>query len=158
LNKCYICHRPPATTLWEKAVQKLSQADRASIDWTNTSKIDILKEVKKKATDLQEQHAAKQRTFTWNGREIKIVDTASKLVKYIDKFASIGDIVIQYDPVHAALPWAGFRLLIQVSYAYIYIQHKKCFLYLTGATKGCARRYQECGACPCGIGKYGEVH
>ncbi|KAI5818540.1 hypothetical protein BZA77DRAFT_16936 [Pyronema omphalodes] len=37
-----------------------------------------------------------------------------KLLSYIDRFKEIGDIVVQYDPVHAALPWAGVRLLIKL--------------------------------------------
>ncbi|KAI5817430.1 hypothetical protein BZA77DRAFT_386720 [Pyronema omphalodes] len=37
-----------------------------------------------------------------------------KLLNWMDKFKEIGDIVVQYDPVHAALPWAAFRLLLKL--------------------------------------------
>lgn len=32
----------------------------------------------------------------------------------MSKFKEIGDIIVQYDPGHAALPWAGFRFLLMV--------------------------------------------
>jgi hypothetical protein len=38
----------------------------------------------------------------------------SKLVKWIDLFKQVGDVAVQYDPVHAVLPWAGVRFLLQV--------------------------------------------
>ena len=44
-------------------------------------------------------------------------DVADKVLVWIDKFKQIGDIVIQYDPVHAALPWAGVRFLLDVCFS-----------------------------------------
>ncbi|KAI5840895.1 hypothetical protein BZA05DRAFT_242392 [Tricharina praecox] len=37
-----------------------------------------------------------------------------KIGRWIQRFKDIGDIVVQYDPGHAALPWAGFRFLLQL--------------------------------------------
>jgi hypothetical protein len=37
-----------------------------------------------------------------------------KIITWIDKFIRIGDCAVQYDPIHAALPWAGVRALLQV--------------------------------------------
>ncbi|KAI5813161.1 hypothetical protein BZA77DRAFT_346635, partial [Pyronema omphalodes] len=37
-----------------------------------------------------------------------------KLLNWMDRFKDIGDIVVQYDPAHAALPWAAFRLLLKI--------------------------------------------
>lgn len=39
---------------------------------------------------------------------------ADTLVGWVEKFISIGDVVVSFDPTHAALPWAGVRLLLQV--------------------------------------------
>jgi hypothetical protein len=36
-------------------------------------------------------------------------------MEWVDKFKTIGDNAIQYDPAHAALPWAGVRFILQVS-------------------------------------------
>ena len=37
------------------------------------------------------------------------------MVNWIDKFKQIGDTVVQYDPGHAALPWAGVRFILQIA-------------------------------------------
>lgn len=41
-------------------------------------------------------------------------DHAERIVNWLHKFKEVGDIAVQYDPVHAALPWAGVRFLRQV--------------------------------------------
>jgi len=51
---------------------------------------------------------------TWGGDVIVLQDIALKIIQWVDKFKQIGDIVVQYDPGHAALPWAVFRFLLQV--------------------------------------------
>ncbi|KAJ9156327.1 Ankyrin repeat-containing domain protein [Pleurostoma richardsiae] len=38
-----------------------------------------------------------------------------KIVDCIQRFKEVGDIVVSFDPVHAALPWAGFRFLLQLA-------------------------------------------
>ena len=45
---------------------------------------------------------------------IDLRDRADKILEWVEKFKQIGDIAVQYDPVHAALPWAGIRFLLQV--------------------------------------------
>ncbi|KAI5806000.1 hypothetical protein BZA77DRAFT_368834 [Pyronema omphalodes] len=37
-----------------------------------------------------------------------------KLLNWLDKFKEMGDIVVQYDPTHAALPWAAFRFILKI--------------------------------------------
>jgi len=49
-----------------------------------------------------------------NGEVVVIRDSLQKVVEWIHKFREVGDMVMQYDPAHAALPWAGVRLLLQV--------------------------------------------
>lgn len=41
-------------------------------------------------------------------------EKAERLMGWVTKFRDIGDIVVQYDPVHAALPWAGVRFILTV--------------------------------------------
>ena len=52
--------------------------------------------------------------FKWGEKEIDMQGTADRLVGWITKFKEIGDIAVQYDPVHAALPWAGVRFILLV--------------------------------------------
>jgi hypothetical protein len=49
-----------------------------------------------------------------NGGVVILRDVFDKIIEWIDKFKQIGDTVAQYDPVHAALPWAAIRFLLQV--------------------------------------------
>ena len=49
-----------------------------------------------------------------NGEVIVFRDVMEKIVKTVNKFKDIGDVAVQYDPSHAALPWAGVRLVLQV--------------------------------------------
>ena len=48
------------------------------------------------------------------GEEVVLRDVGMKILRWVDKFKQIGDTIVQYDPGHAAIPWAGFRFLLQV--------------------------------------------
>ena len=37
----------------------------------------------------------------------------SNIAGWIEKFVAIGNTAVQYDPGHAALPWAAVRLVLQ---------------------------------------------
>jgi len=52
--------------------------------------------------------------FEFKGEVIVMRDVGMKILRWVARFKEIGDIIIQYDPGHAALPWAGFRLLLKV--------------------------------------------
>ena len=41
-------------------------------------------------------------------------DVAEKIVHWVNKFKEIGDVAVNFDPVHASLPWAGVRFLLEV--------------------------------------------
>ena len=51
--------------------------------------------------------------FKFGEKTFIVRDLADKILSWVEKFKQIGDIAMQYDPVHAALPWAGVRLLLQ---------------------------------------------
>jgi len=50
-----------------------------------------------------------------NGENVVLRDLFEKMAKWVNKFKEVGDVAVQYDPAHAALPWAGVRFLLQVS-------------------------------------------
>ncbi|KAF8247663.1 hypothetical protein K440DRAFT_289711, partial [Wilcoxina mikolae CBS 423.85] len=52
-------------------------------------------------------------TYSWKGETIVLRDVADKILAWVTKFQQIGDIAVQYDPTHAALPWAAFRFVLQ---------------------------------------------
>ena len=69
--------------------------------------LDVVNEVK-------ERKIASQWKLQWGNTEINLREKAETIVGCITKFKEIGDLAVQYDPVHAALPWAGVRLLLMV--------------------------------------------
>lgn len=50
-----------------------------------------------------------------NGDVVIVRDLLEKISLWIDRFKEVGDTVVQYDPAHAALPWAAFRFLLQTA-------------------------------------------
>ncbi|KFA71872.1 hypothetical protein S40288_07723, partial [Stachybotrys chartarum IBT 40288] len=81
--------------LWAEAIAQLSDEDKCNIDFSCPDKLNAV-------ADL-------------SGETVILRDVFEKLVKWIDIFKEIGDIAVQYDPFHAALPWAGIRFLLQTA-------------------------------------------
>lgn len=54
--------------------------------------------------------------YAKTGEQVIARDLFAKVVKSIDQFKQLGDVAIQYDPVHAALPWAGVRFFLDVNF------------------------------------------
>lgn len=88
-----------------------------------TSEIDFTQESKQTSVDELLAATAKARdsldtrswSFTRNGKKVIVRDVLAKVAKWVNHFKEVGDIAVQYDPVHAALPWAGVRFLLNVS-------------------------------------------
>jgi hypothetical protein len=51
-----------------------------------------------------------------NGHKVYVRDILEKVAFWVDKVKETGDIIVQFDPVHACLPWAGVRFLLAVSH------------------------------------------
>ena len=98
--------------LWAKAYDKLP--DELKQHLVAVDKLQTLKEVLQTAIDAQEANIANRGKFKWGDKEIDMQETAGRLVGWIVKFKEVGDIAVQYDPVHAALPWAGVRFILLV--------------------------------------------
>jgi hypothetical protein len=56
----------------------------------------------------------KRWNFQLREHTVRLQDTADKVIAWLDKFKAIGDIAVNADPIHAGLPWAGVRILLQV--------------------------------------------
>jgi len=60
-----------------------------------------------------------KKKWKWKNRSGQVVvmrDVFAKMVAWIQRFKGIGDIIVQYDPGHASLPWAFARFILQVSW------------------------------------------
>lgn len=109
--------RHSSNSLWTKAINELPDEHKHGIDFTNSEKIDILRDLREKAENSRNHFMASRWKYTRKSGETVIMrDLFEKLVRWIDMFKEIGDLAVQYDPTHAALPWAGIRFVLQVSY------------------------------------------
>ncbi|KAL9581026.1 MAG: hypothetical protein Q9212_004143 [Teloschistes hypoglaucus] len=104
------------SSLWDRAVASLSSEDQQAIDFSRADKPAILSDVLEAAEEKKQLCMQKRWKYKKNNGEVVIVrDLCEKLIKWINKFKEIGDVAIQYDPAHAALPWAAVRFFLQLS-------------------------------------------
>ena len=101
-------------SLWEAAFSGLSERDRAAFPSPDDNTHDHLEAVLEATKKSQEICDREKWRFKIGGKMINLRDRAEKILEWLEKFKQIGDTAIQYDPVHAALPWAGIRFLLQV--------------------------------------------
>jgi len=101
-----------ANGLWSKAYKQLPEEYKKDLD--NLDKLDIIQKLFAIAKQVAEQNSAKELTLKWGDKEINVREKAEGFLSCLNKFKEIGDIVMQYDPVHAALPWAGVRFILMV--------------------------------------------
>jgi len=117
---------PPETeetppSLWQKALRSLEKMPEHKV----LSETGVDEDVRQIATAIgditariKKEREGKEWKISFGGDKIVMKDIAMKVLHWVHKFREIGDIIIQFDPVHAALPWAGFRLLLKVNMCY----------------------------------------
>jgi hypothetical protein len=116
--------------LAEQAVRKLQNEspDWKGIDYITrqgegvgpgSSKIDgkfTVKELLDGMSTLQkrrhETNADTEQSF-WE--KLRIGERIDRGVGVLNQFLAAGDVAVSFDPVHAALPWAGMRVILVVS-------------------------------------------
>ena len=107
-----------ASDLWTKAYNELSveyQQDLKRVGNTDSDKpekLETLKQLLEHAMEAKKENIANQWKLKWGGKEINVREKMERLVGWITKFKEVVDIAVQYDPVHAALPWAGIRFIL----------------------------------------------
>ncbi|ETS83113.1 hypothetical protein PFICI_04989 [Pestalotiopsis fici W106-1] len=124
-------------SLWEDALSRLEQSPstedrshaRALREFAQAQKIspstqygsvssgsnDLIENVKREAELKRVEAEQKAWRVKVGRRTIILRDVMARIIDCLDKFKEIGDLAVQYDPVHAALPWAAFRLLLQAA-------------------------------------------
>lgn len=103
--------------LWDEALESLTDEQRNVLLGTSKpdSKLDLLQNM----LDATEKREIECQSKKWkiklgSGPEIVVADKAAKIMQWLNKFKAIGDFAVSYDPVHAALPWAGVKFLLEV--------------------------------------------
>ncbi|KAI1754330.1 hypothetical protein F4782DRAFT_539160 [Xylaria castorea] len=108
----------PTRSKWEQALQRLIKEYEKQFHLLKKSLGEprkVLDDVLAAANERKEECVRKRWRLVINGRTIYIRDVLEKISVWVKKLVTIGDIAIQYDPVHAALPWAAVRLIMQTS-------------------------------------------
>ena len=101
-------------SLWEQALTSLEPELKAVLDVKCNKRqilalaIDTAEETKRLC--MQKRWKYKKA----NGDVIIVRDVCEKIISWMQKFKDAGDIAVQFDPMHASLPWAGVRFLLQV--------------------------------------------
>lgn len=102
---------------WQTAFDRLSDDMKASLRPSQNAasrKIDILAMIQETAEEQRLECIRKRWKFKKpNGEVVVLRDVMDKMIRWLSKFREIGDIAVQFNPFHAALPWAGVRFLLQ---------------------------------------------
>ncbi|KAJ9306207.1 hypothetical protein DTO217A2_4323 [Paecilomyces variotii] len=111
----------PAPSLWSRALSSLPPKDQRIFQISTTSTPDAKVILQDILSALERQRDRCKRdvwtTISVGGKELVIRDLCAKIASYVKKFMEVVDVAVQYDPVHAALPWAGVRFLLQLSFS-----------------------------------------
>ncbi|RDH39372.1 ankyrin repeat-containing domain protein [Aspergillus welwitschiae] len=106
------------TSLWARALSALPDKDQRMFRTSGTASAPVSKTLADIITAIETQRDRCKRhkwsTISIGGKELIIRDVCAKIVACVNKFASVVDVVVSYDPVHAALPWAGVRFVLQL--------------------------------------------
>ena len=99
---------------WARALDSLSEKDRNTLETSETEPGLDIEELVEVVREKREMCLENQWEFEFRGRSINLRYQADKIISWLAKFKEVGDIAIQHDAGHAALPWAGIRFLLQV--------------------------------------------
>jgi hypothetical protein len=111
------------SNLWDEAMGRLSEDDKTWINGNSQQFLDssgpgirsIIALVDEKR---QECEAKRWTTVNVFSTTINLSDLASNAITWLNKFKEVGDTIVQYDPGHAALPWAAMRFILQSAISY----------------------------------------
>lgn len=115
------CSKAPVALgreLLDRALRLLPQQERKTIEnyiLLTTDDIDSALQKAFNATQEKQNLCQNKRwTFTFGEHTVILAQEADKVLLWLDRFKSVGDIAVNANPIHAGLPWAGIRLLLEV--------------------------------------------
>ncbi|KAJ5150758.1 uncharacterized protein N7500_010947 [Penicillium coprophilum] len=109
------------SSLWALALSTLPEKDRRIFKISNSSAPEAKQTLNDilSALEIQRDRCTRDKwvTIGIGGKELIIRDLCAKIAACVKKYMQVVDIAVQYDPVHAALPWAGVRFLLQLTFS-----------------------------------------
>lgn len=104
-----------STDLWSKALLKLHPDDKKHVLTFQTDHKRVLQDVLKEAEAKRDAAVTKMWKITkTDGSIIVLRDVFEKVIQNVTKYAKAVDIAVNVDPLHAGVPWAIVRALLQV--------------------------------------------
>ncbi|RYP48438.1 hypothetical protein DL769_011203 [Monosporascus sp. CRB-8-3] len=107
---------PASEKLWLQAVSTLGSDERALIKKVRLESRHEVSLFESLHEALNRRNAALGRhgwTFKFLGRVVIIRDVVAKIVTWLQRFKAVGDLAMNFDPGHAAIPWAVFRFILE---------------------------------------------
>ncbi|KAI1739257.1 ankyrin repeat and SOCS box protein 7 [Xylaria scruposa] len=105
------------TSLWDIAFESLSETDQITLGFAEGAPTPMPSKLVQTVDEAKQECEQKQWVLFTNklGETIKIQDLLEKIIGWMNKFKEVGDNAVQYDPIHAALPWALVRFFLQMA-------------------------------------------
>ncbi len=115
---------PSDSDLWDKALRQLQESGehkgivavverfKTSSAAGNTNPQCGPGSVRGLAMDIKEKM---EQEINGNQYDSETYRFVGKIVSVLKKFVAVGDVAVNFDPVHAALPWAVVRFVLVVS-------------------------------------------
>ncbi len=108
-------NRVAAVSRWGRAVAELSVKDQKRFQVVGAEPKQLMQDI---VSVLESQRDRCQRdrwkVRSFHGQELIVRDICAKFIACVKKFMGVVDIVVSFDPIHAALPWAAVRFVLQV--------------------------------------------
>ena len=116
-KKSLLNHHLLTQNLWQEAVEKLPEKDKKSLELpkSGASATNIVEDALAGVRNSEDKVNRNLIRVKTKRGEVPLRHYVDKLTKVLIQFREVGDTLVQYDPGHAALPWAGVRLLLNVS-------------------------------------------
>ncbi|KAI1421122.1 ankyrin repeat and SOCS box protein 7 [Xylaria sp. FL1777] len=107
----------PETSLWDVAFESLGETDQIALGFAEGASTPTPSKLVQMVGEAKQECEQKQWDLFINkfGEAVKIQDLLGKIISWVNKFKEVGDTAVQYDPVHAALPWAVIRFFLQMA-------------------------------------------
>lgn len=102
--------------LWAIAIGKVTDDDKAQLNVYRSDKVAVLDDILSSVREKQNVCLQKRWVFKkGSGESLVVRDLIDKIAVWVGKFIKVGDVAVQYDTTHAALPWAAVRFLLQLT-------------------------------------------
>ncbi|KAF7545244.1 hypothetical protein G7Z17_g9319 [Cylindrodendrum hubeiense] len=95
--------------LWDEALASLTESERRNVDLFACNPDHNSASRKGLVVDIQEKIDTAFKGQQHDSTARRIIENS---VSVLRKFANIGDIAVNFDPVHTALPWAAVRFVL----------------------------------------------